>query len=251
MSYTAVRRALRTGTQSLLRSGKAGVLRPDRTSAVLSRRFARLCLNWLRKRSSICVVISLSPSSSWLLSTCWWSSFPPWRISLESSVWLYDFVLMLQQLFRKWKCRDNIKLFSYFTGVTSANMLIFILPSSLYLKITNQDGDKGTQRIWVCLMPATLVFLISFSLKLTKKVVRLCHLILLLAATKKGSSPAVFPLGDLNYFIRIPFPQKYLFRYYSYCTFGLALRLGQGLLGGRMFIILCLYRRCLIFSNKM
>ncbi|XP_006916926.1 sodium-coupled neutral amino acid transporter 1 [Pteropus alecto] len=36
-------------------------------------------------------------------------------------------------------------------GVTSANMLIFLLPSSLYLKITNQDGDKGTQRIWAAL----------------------------------------------------------------------------------------------------
>ncbi|XP_023579356.1 sodium-coupled neutral amino acid transporter 1 [Octodon degus] len=36
-------------------------------------------------------------------------------------------------------------------GVTSANMLIFILPSSLYLKITNQDGDKGTQRVWAAL----------------------------------------------------------------------------------------------------
>uniref|UniRef100_A0A8C8Z2M3 Solute carrier family 38 member 1 n=1 Tax=Prolemur simus TaxID=1328070 RepID=A0A8C8Z2M3_PROSS len=36
-------------------------------------------------------------------------------------------------------------------GVTSANMLIFILPSSLYLKITNQDGDKGTERIWAAL----------------------------------------------------------------------------------------------------
>lgn len=31
-------------------------------------------------------------------------------------------------------------------------MLIFILPSSLYLKITNQDEDKGTQRIWVSLI---------------------------------------------------------------------------------------------------
>lgn len=30
-------------------------------------------------------------------------------------------------------------------------MLIFILPSSLYLKITSQDGDKGTQRIWAAL----------------------------------------------------------------------------------------------------
>lgn len=39
-------------------------------------------------------------------------------------------------------------------GVTSANMLIFILPSSLYLKITNQDGDKGTQRIWAALFLA-------------------------------------------------------------------------------------------------
>lgn len=29
-------------------------------------------------------------------------------------------------------------------------MLIFILPSSLYLKITQQDGSKLTQRIWVC-----------------------------------------------------------------------------------------------------
>ncbi|KAK2497910.1 hypothetical protein MC885_020754 [Smutsia gigantea] len=36
-------------------------------------------------------------------------------------------------------------------GVTSANALIFILPSSLYLKITNQDGDKGTQRMWAAL----------------------------------------------------------------------------------------------------
>ncbi|XP_060162694.1 sodium-coupled neutral amino acid symporter 1 isoform X1 [Globicephala melas] len=36
-------------------------------------------------------------------------------------------------------------------GVTSANMLIFILPSSLYLKITSQDGDKGAQRIWAAL----------------------------------------------------------------------------------------------------
>ncbi|XP_077026770.1 sodium-coupled neutral amino acid symporter 1 [Tamandua tetradactyla] len=36
-------------------------------------------------------------------------------------------------------------------GVTSANMLIFILPSSLYLKITNQDGDKRTQRICAAL----------------------------------------------------------------------------------------------------
>ncbi|KAF5928594.1 hypothetical protein HPG69_015201 [Diceros bicornis minor] len=36
-------------------------------------------------------------------------------------------------------------------GVTSANMLIFILPSSLYLKITSQDGDKRTQRIWAAL----------------------------------------------------------------------------------------------------
>lgn len=38
-----------------------------------------------------------------------------------------------------------------FAGVTSANMLIFILPSSLYLKITQQDGSKLTQRIWVCI----------------------------------------------------------------------------------------------------
>lgn len=53
-------------------------------------------------------------------------------------------------------------------GVTSANMLIFILPSSLYLKITSQDGDKGTQRIWVCLMPATVIFLMSFSLEYAK-----------------------------------------------------------------------------------
>jgi len=30
-------------------------------------------------------------------------------------------------------------------------MLIFILPSSLYLKITQQDGSKLTQRIWVCI----------------------------------------------------------------------------------------------------
>ncbi|XP_037700963.1 sodium-coupled neutral amino acid transporter 1 isoform X2 [Choloepus didactylus] len=36
-------------------------------------------------------------------------------------------------------------------GATSANMLIFILPSSLYLKITSQDGDKRIQRIWAAL----------------------------------------------------------------------------------------------------
>uniref|UniRef100_A0A8C7EAN2 Solute carrier family 38 member 1 n=1 Tax=Nothoprocta perdicaria TaxID=30464 RepID=A0A8C7EAN2_NOTPE len=39
-------------------------------------------------------------------------------------------------------------------GVTSANMLIFILPSSLYLKITQQDGAKWTQRIWASLFLA-------------------------------------------------------------------------------------------------
>ncbi|NXY45950.1 S38A1 protein, partial [Ceuthmochares aereus] len=39
-------------------------------------------------------------------------------------------------------------------GVTSANMLIFILPSSLYLKITQQDGSKLTQRIWASLFLA-------------------------------------------------------------------------------------------------
>ncbi|OXB76704.1 UNVERIFIED_CONTAM: hypothetical protein H355_000252, partial [Colinus virginianus] len=39
-------------------------------------------------------------------------------------------------------------------GVTSANMLIFILPSSLYLKITHQDGAKFTQRIWASLFLA-------------------------------------------------------------------------------------------------
>lgn len=72
--------------------------------------------------------------------------------------------IILQQLFRKLRFHhNNVDFFSYFTGVTSANMLIFILPSSLYLKITSQDGDKGAQRIWVCLMPATLIFLISFS----------------------------------------------------------------------------------------
>lgn len=83
-------------------------------------RFVHLYLNWLRKQSLIYVVISWLPAYSWLLSTCWWSSYPPWRI--------FGVV-----------------------GVTSANMLIFILPSSLYLKITHQDGDKGTQRIWAAL----------------------------------------------------------------------------------------------------
>ncbi|XP_062990040.1 sodium-coupled neutral amino acid symporter 1 [Elgaria multicarinata webbii] len=39
-------------------------------------------------------------------------------------------------------------------GVTSANMLIFILPSSLYLKITHQDGSKLMQRIWASLFLA-------------------------------------------------------------------------------------------------
>uniref|UniRef100_A0A0B8RX28 Sodium-coupled neutral amino acid transporter 1-like n=1 Tax=Philothamnus irregularis TaxID=1899461 RepID=A0A0B8RX28_9SAUR len=39
-------------------------------------------------------------------------------------------------------------------GTTSANMLIFILPSSLYLKITHQDGSKLIQRIWASLFLA-------------------------------------------------------------------------------------------------
>ncbi|XP_044279018.1 sodium-coupled neutral amino acid transporter 1 [Varanus komodoensis] len=39
-------------------------------------------------------------------------------------------------------------------GVTSANMLIFILPSSLYLKITHQDGSRLMQRIWASLFLA-------------------------------------------------------------------------------------------------
>ncbi|XP_030404752.1 sodium-coupled neutral amino acid transporter 1 [Gopherus evgoodei] len=39
-------------------------------------------------------------------------------------------------------------------GVTSANMLIFILPSSLYLKITHQDTEKFTQRISASLFMA-------------------------------------------------------------------------------------------------
>uniref|UniRef100_U3F8Z0 Solute carrier family 38 member 1 n=1 Tax=Micrurus fulvius TaxID=8637 RepID=U3F8Z0_MICFL len=39
-------------------------------------------------------------------------------------------------------------------GTTSANMLIFILPSSLYLKITSQDSSKLIQRIWVSLFLA-------------------------------------------------------------------------------------------------
>ncbi|KAG8137827.1 putative Sodium-coupled neutral amino acid transporter 1-like protein [Naja naja] len=37
-------------------------------------------------------------------------------------------------------------------GTTSANMLIFILPSSLYLKITDQDSSKRIQRIWVSML---------------------------------------------------------------------------------------------------
>ncbi|XP_026556383.1 sodium-coupled neutral amino acid transporter 1 [Pseudonaja textilis] len=39
-------------------------------------------------------------------------------------------------------------------GTTSANMLIFILPSSLYLKITDQDSSKLIQRIWASLFLA-------------------------------------------------------------------------------------------------
>ncbi|XP_015672391.1 sodium-coupled neutral amino acid transporter 1 [Protobothrops mucrosquamatus] len=39
-------------------------------------------------------------------------------------------------------------------GTTSANMLIFILPSSLYLKITHQDASKLIQRIWASLFLA-------------------------------------------------------------------------------------------------
>ncbi|XP_029472780.1 sodium-coupled neutral amino acid transporter 1 [Rhinatrema bivittatum] len=34
-------------------------------------------------------------------------------------------------------------------GVTSANMLIFILPAALFLKITKDDEKKSKQRIWV------------------------------------------------------------------------------------------------------
>ncbi|XP_038199129.1 sodium-coupled neutral amino acid transporter 1 [Arvicola amphibius] len=51
-------------------------------------------------------------------------------------------------------------------GVTSANMLIFILPSSLYLRITNQDGDKGTQRIWAALFLALGVLFSLISIPL-------------------------------------------------------------------------------------
>lgn len=51
-------------------------------------------------------------------------------------------------------------------GVTSANMLIFILPSSLYLKITNQDGDKNTQRIWAALFLALGVLFSLISIPL-------------------------------------------------------------------------------------
>ncbi|EGV95191.1 Sodium-coupled neutral amino acid transporter 1 [Cricetulus griseus] len=51
-------------------------------------------------------------------------------------------------------------------GVTSANMLIFILPSSLYLKITNQDADKGTQRIWAALFLALGVLFSLISIPL-------------------------------------------------------------------------------------
>ncbi|KAM3832345.1 sodium-coupled neutral amino acid symporter 1 isoform 1-T2 [Vipera latastei] len=39
-------------------------------------------------------------------------------------------------------------------GTTSANMLIFILPSSLYLKIIHQDASKLIQRIWASLFLA-------------------------------------------------------------------------------------------------
>lgn len=74
-------------------------------------------------------------------------------------------------------------------------MLIFILPSSLYLKITSQDGDKGTQRIWVCLMPATLIFLISFSF--IYQVAHLPHLILLLAASGGEQQSYSFPLWEI------------------------------------------------------
>lgn len=81
------------------------------------------------------------------------------------ALWLdtYSAIALSEAKISQWQLQT---FFSYFTGVTSANMLIFILPSSLYLKITNQDGDKGTQRIWVCLMPATLIFLISFSISI-------------------------------------------------------------------------------------
>ncbi|NWQ73634.1 S38A1 protein, partial [Columbina picui] len=39
-------------------------------------------------------------------------------------------------------------------GVTFANMLIFILPSGFYLKMTQQDRSKFTQRIWAGLFLA-------------------------------------------------------------------------------------------------
>lgn len=104
-------------------------------------------------------------------------------------------------------------------------MLIFILPSSLYLKITSQDGDKGAQRIWVRLMPATLIFLISFSLKYIKYIVHLHQLILLLGISKVGSSPSVCPFGKFKISEFSPFPQN-IFRFCSFVPY-FALR-GQG-----------------------
>lgn len=115
--------------------------------------------------------------------------------------------------------------FPYFSGVTSANMLIFILPSSLYLKITSQDGDKGAQQIWVRLMPATLIFLISFSLNYIKYIVHLHQLILLLGISKVGSTPSVCPFGKFKISEFSPFPQN-IFRFCSFVPY-FALR-GQG-----------------------
>ncbi|KAL7982642.1 hypothetical protein Chor_010240, partial [Crotalus horridus] len=63
-------------------------------------------------------------------------------------------------------------------GTTSANMLIFILPSSLYLKITHQDASKLIQRIWASLFLALgiLFSMVSIPLVIYDWVhSRLCH----------------------------------------------------------------------------
>lgn len=112
-------------------------------------------------------------------------------------------------------------------------MLIFILPSSLYLRITNQDGDKGTQRIWVCLLPATLIFLIGFSAKLAGKQ----SPNITFSCIEGCVGPLDFPVGD-----RDPFPSS---RSLFQCGYDWALPVFSPrarLAGEWMFPALCLCR---------
>lgn len=139
-------------------------------------------------------------------------------------------------------------------------MLIFILPSSLYLKITNQDGDKGTQRIWVCLMPATLIFLISFSISICQINSQSppCDTTFNGLEGRQQSVLQFSPLGDVKFLTRIyslgiyslPCSLRISFQVLLLWFLSVCSELGQGRLGNWMLIVLVCIRRWLIFSKR-